>query len=57
MNEKVPWSHGNTTVLHILENIVFLRAELPTNWTKSVWDFDIHEQIINLDVLVKILVA
>ena len=31
----VPPSHGNATFLHILENIVFLRAELPTNLTKA----------------------
>ena len=32
--KKVPQLHGNATFLHFLENVVFLRAELPTNLTK-----------------------
>ena len=32
--KKVPRSHGNAMFLHILENIVFLRVELPTNLKK-----------------------
>ena len=51
--KKILWSCGNSTFLHILDRIVFLRAELQTNLTKVL---QLYEQIINLRVLTEILV-
>ena len=45
--KKMPWPHGNATVLHILERIFFLMAELPISLTQVL-------QLSIPDVLIEI---